>query len=78
MRCPICSYEDSKVVDSRPTDNSSIRRRRECLSCHHRFTTYEFIEKVPLFVIKKDGSKEVFDRQKLLAGVFSIKKQNLY
>lgn len=69
MRCPVCSYEDSKVVDSRPTENSSIRRRRECLSCHHRFTTYEFIEKVPLFVIKKDGSKEVFDRQKLLAGL---------
>ena len=69
MRCPICSYEDSKVVDSRPTENASIRRRRECLSCHHRFTTYEFIEKVPLFVIKKDGSKEVFDRQKLLAGL---------
>ena len=69
MRCPICSFDDSKVVDSRPTENMSIRRRRECLSCHHRFTTYEFIEKVPLFVIKKDGSKEVFDRQKLLAGL---------
>ena len=69
MRCPVCSFEDSKVVDSRPTENSSIRRRRECLSCHHRFTTYEFIEKVPLFVIKKDGSQEVFDRQKLLAGL---------
>ena len=69
MSCPICSYEDSKVVDSRPTENASIRRRRECLSCHHRFTTYEFIEKVPLFVVKKDGAKEVFDRQKLLAGL---------
>ena len=69
MKCPICGFEDSRVVDSRPTENSSIRRRRECLSCKHRFTTYEFIEKVPLFVIKKDGSKEVFDRQKLLAGL---------
>ena len=56
-------------MDSRPTENSSIRRRRECLSCKHRFTTYEFVEQVPLFVIKKDGTKEVFDRQKLLAGL---------
>ncbi len=69
MKCPSCGFEDSKVIDSRPTENSSIRRRRECLSCKHRFTTYEFIEQVPLFVIKKDGSKEVFDRQKLLAGL---------
>lgn len=69
MKCPICGYEDSRVVDSRPTENASIRRRRECLSCKHRFTTYEFVEQVPLFVIKKDGSKEVFDRQKLLAGL---------
>lgn len=69
MRCPMCNYEDSKVIDSRPTENASIRRRRECLSCKHRFTTYEFVEQVPLFVIKKDGGKEVFDRQKLLAGL---------
>ena len=69
MKCPICGFEDSRVVDSRPTENASIRRRRECLSCKHRFTTYEFVEQVPLFVIKKDGSKEVFDRQKLLAGL---------
>ena len=69
MKCPICGFEDSRVVDSRPTENSSIRRRRECLSCKHRFTTYEFVEQVPLFVIKKDGTKEVFDRQKLLAGL---------
>ena len=69
MKCPICGFEDSRVVDSRPTENSSIRRRRECLSCKHRFTTYEFMEQVPLFVIKKDGTKEVFDKQKLLAGL---------
>ena len=69
MKCPICGFEYSRVVDSRPTENASIRRRRECLSCKHRFTTYEFVEQVPLFVIKKDGSKEVFDRQKLLAGL---------
>ncbi len=69
MKCPSCGYEDSKVVDSRPSENSSIRRRRECLACKHRFTTYEFIEKAPLFVIKKNGTKEVFDRQKLLAGL---------
>ncbi len=69
MKCPVCGYDDSRVVDSRPTENASIRRRRECLSCKHRFTTYEFVEQVPLFVIKKDGSKEVFDRQKLLAGL---------
>lgn len=69
MKCPVCGFEDSRVVDSRPTENASIRRRRECLSCKHRFTTYEFVEQVPLFVIKKDGSKEVFDRQKLLAGL---------
>ena len=69
MKCPICGNEKTQVVDSRPTENASIRRRRECLSCKHRFTTYEFVEQVPLFVIKKDGTKEVFDRQKLLAGL---------
>lgn len=69
MKCPMCGSEDSKVTDSRPSENSSIRRRRECSECKHRFTTYEFIEKTPLFVIKKDGSKEVFDRQKILLGL---------
>ena len=70
MKCPNCGYMDSKVIDSRPVEErNSIRRRRECLSCKHRFTTYEFVEQVPLFVIKKDGTKEVFDRQKLLAGL---------
>lgn len=69
MKCPICGFEKTQVLDSRPTENLSIRRRRECVSCKHRFTTYEFVEQVPLFVIKKDGTKEVFDRQKLLAGL---------
>ena len=58
MRCPFCAYPESKVIDSRPTDESnSIRRRRECLSCGKRFTTYETVESVPLVVVKKDGSR---------------------
>ena len=66
MKCPYCACEDSKVIDSRPTDDSErIRRRRECASCQKRFTTYEIIETVPLMVIKKDKSRESFDRQKL-------------
>ena len=70
MRCPFCSYPESKVVDSRPTDEgNSIRRRRECLSCGKRFTTYETVESLPLVVIKKDGSRETFDRNKILNGM---------
>ena len=70
MRCPFCAYPESKVIDSRPTDESnSIRRRRECLSCGKRFTTYETVESVPLVVVKKDGSRQSFDRQKLLNGM---------
>ena len=70
MRCPYCAYPESKVIDSRPTDESnSIRRRRECLSCGKRFTTYETVESVPLVVVKKDGSRQSFDRQKLLNGM---------
>ena len=66
MKCPYCACEDSKVIDSRPTDDSErIRRRRECSKCAKRFTTYEIIETVPLMVIKKDKSRESFDRQKL-------------
>ena len=66
MRCPFCSYGESKVVDSRPTDDGErIRRRRECLRCQRRFTTYAAIETVPLMVLKKDGSIEGFDRNKL-------------
>lgn len=69
MRCPNCGFSESKVIDSRPTDNGSIRRRRECLSCKKRFTTYEIIDIVPVFVIKKNGSKEMFDRNKVLTGL---------
>lgn len=70
MKCPFCGYTESKVVDSRPTDEgSSIRRRRECLSCGSRFTTYETVESLPIIVIKKDGSRETFDRSKVLSGM---------
>ena len=70
MKCPFCGYEESKVIDSRPTDEGErIRRRRECLKCTKRFTTYEMIESLPIVVIKKDGSRETFDRQKLLKGM---------
>ena len=70
MKCPYCGYLESKVVDSRPADEgASIRRRRECLSCHKRFTTYETVESLPLMVIKKDGSRQSFDRNKVMSGV---------
>ena len=70
MKCPYCSYPESKVIDSRPTDEGErIRRRRECLQCGKRFTTYEIIETVPLMVVKKDKSREAFDRNKLLGGL---------
>ena len=70
MKCPFCSYEESKVIDSRPTDEGErIRRSRECMKCGKRFTTYEIIESVPILVIKKDKSREVFDRNKLLSGM---------
>ncbi len=70
MRCPYCTHSESKVVDSRPTDEGErIRRRRECLSCERRFTTYEVIETTPLMVIKRDGAREVFDQNKLLSGM---------
>ena len=68
MKCPYCGHLDSKVVDSRPADES-IRRRRECLFCQRRFTTYETVESVPLMVVKKDGSLQNFDRNKVLNGV---------
>ena len=69
MKCPFCSFEESKVIDSRPTDEGErIRRRRECLKCGKRFTTYEVIETVPVVVIKKDASRQPFDRNKLLNG----------
>lgn len=70
MKCPFCGFEESKVIDSRPTDDGErIRRRRECLKCQKRFTTYEIIESLPLVVIKKDKSRQAFDRQKLLNGM---------
>lgn len=70
MKCPYCFYQESKVVDSRPTDDGErIRRRRECLKCMKRFTTYEIIETTPLMVIKKDRSREQFDREKILNGL---------
>ena len=70
MRCPFCGYHDSKVVDSRPAeDYVSIRRRRECLSCKKRFTTFEVMESLPVVVIKRDGSRQSFDRTKLLNGM---------
>ena len=70
MKCPYCSATESKVIDSRPTeDGEKIRRRRECLVCARRFTTYEIVETVPIIVVKKDGSRQEFDRQKLLGGL---------
>ncbi len=70
MKCPFCGYTESRVIDSRPTDEGErIRRRRECLKCGKRFTTYEIIESVPIVVIKKDKSRETFDRNKLLGGL---------
>jgi len=70
MRCPFCAYKEDKVVDSRATaEESAVRRRRECLKCGKRFTTYEYVEEVSLLVIKKDGRRESFDRKKILAGI---------
>ena len=70
MRCPACGYDESKVIDSRPvTESNSIRRRRECLSCQKRFNTFETLETLQIIVVKKSGSKELFDKQKLLTGV---------
>lgn len=70
MKCPFCGIEESKVIDSRPTDEGErIRRRRECTSCGKRFTTYEIIENVPVIVVKKDKSRETFDRNKLFNGI---------
>ena len=70
MKCPYCGYSESKVIDSRPSDEgASIRRRRECLSCSKRFTTYETVESMPMVVVKKDGSRQSFDRRKVLGGM---------
>ena len=70
MKCPFCSHTDDKVIDSRSSnEDKSVRRRRECLKCKKRFTTYEYIEEVPLMVIKKDGRREAFDRNKIISGI---------
>ena len=69
MKCPSCNYSENRVLDSRPTDDGAIRRRRECLSCGRRFTTYERVEEIPMMVVKKDGKRQVFDRAKVLNGV---------
>lgn len=70
MKCPFCGFHDSKVIDSRPADDgATIRRRRECLDCQKRFTTYEIIERMPLAVIKRDGSRQSFDKIKLINGM---------
>lgn len=69
MKCPACYYSENRVLDSRPTDDGAIRRRRECLSCGRRFTTYERVEEIPVMVVKKDGKRQVFDRGKVLNGV---------
>lgn len=72
MRCPFCQFPDSKVLDSRPAhDGQEIRRRRECLACHQRFTSYERVEDVPLWIVKKDGQREAFDRGKILRGMLT-------
>jgi transcriptional repressor NrdR len=72
MRCPFCHYEDTKVLDSRPTeDGQAIRRRRECLECRRRFTSYERVEEIPVWVVKKDGRREAFDRSKILRGLLT-------
>jgi transcriptional repressor NrdR len=75
MKCPYCAHIDSKVVDSRDTETGAIRRRRECLHCHKRFTTYERVEAVPLLVVKKDGRREEFSRDKLIGGLFMASKK---
>ncbi len=69
LKCPFCGKDNTKVIDSRPTDDSSIRRRRQCDSCGKRFTTYEKVETMPLIVIKKDDNREPYDREKIVAGI---------
>lgn len=70
MRCPYCNFNEDKVIDSRATqEGASVRRRRECINCGRRFTTYEYVEKTPLMVVKKDGRREPFNREKILSGL---------
>ena len=76
MKCPVCGYPESKVNDSRPVDEgNSIRRRRECLSCGKRFTTFEMLEALQIMVVKRNGSKELFDRTKLMAGILKATRK---
>jgi transcriptional regulator NrdR len=76
MKCPFCSFEETKVIDSRPTeDQASIRRRRECLKCMKRFTTYETVETIPILVIKKDGMREPFNKRKILNGLLKASEK---
>ncbi len=76
MKCPFCGHEEDKVVDSRSSrEGKAIRRRRECLGCGERFTTYEYLEKIPLMVVKRDGNREPYDRQKLLGGIVTACKK---
>ena len=79
MKCPVCSSPESKVLDTRPVEeNNSIRRRRECLDCHARFTTYEIVDVLNPIVVKKDGSRELFDKNKLLSGLLkACQKRNV-
>ena len=78
MKCPYCGYQESKVIDSRSIDeSSSIRRRRECLKCQARFNTYETVETIQIMVIKKDGSREYFDKSKMLAGIVKACQKRL-
>ena len=70
MKCPSCGYNETKVVDSRLSgDGTSVRRRRECLKCQHRFTTYEYVEQVPLMIVKRDGRRQPFDRKRIINGI---------
>lgn len=76
MKCPVCAFPESKVIDSRPVDDgNSIRRRRECLACAKRFTTFEVIEALQIVVVKKNGSKELFDRTKLMSGILKATRK---
>jgi transcriptional repressor NrdR len=76
MKCPFCGHEEDKVVDSRSSrEGKAIRRRRECLECSERYTTYEYIEEIPLMVVKRDGNRESYDRQKLLGGIITACKK---
>ena len=77
MQCPFCGFRESKVVDSRHTDPNTIRRRRECEECKKRFTTYEKIETTPIMVIKKDDTREVFDRDKVKRGIMTVSYTHL-